>query len=293
MTANKRIIPPSELIINSDGSIFHLHLRPEQLADKVFLVGDPARVDVVASRFDSIECNVTSREFHTITGTYKGKRITVVSHGIGTDNIDIVLNELDALANIDFETRQERDEFRQLTLVRVGTSGGLQDISPIGTYVAAEHSIGFDGVIYFYQNTERIRNKAFEQELLKQLDWQIDGLKPYVVPADASLLEQICGTEIVRGNTIAANGFYGPQGRQLRLPLYDSELNSKIQSFDWEGRLITNFEMESSSLAGLAALMGHRALTVCCIIAGRKAKNMNTDYKSSIEGLIDLVLDRI
>lgn len=293
MTANKRIIPPSELIINSDGSIFHLHLRPEQLADKVFLVGDPARVDVVASRFDSIECNVTSREFHTITGTYKGKRITVVSHGIGTDNIDIVLNELDALANIDFETRQERDEFRQLTLVRVGTSGGLQDISPIGTYVAAEHSIGFDGVIYFYQNTERIRNKAFEQELLKQLDWQLDGLKPYVVPADVSLLEQICGSEIVRGNTIAANGFYGPQGRQLRLPLYDSELNNKIQSFDWEGRLITNFEMESSSLAGLAALMGHRALTVCCIIAGRKAKNMNTDYKSSIEGLIDLVLDRI
>ncbi|MDY5858777.1 MAG: nucleoside phosphorylase, partial [Porphyromonas sp.] len=243
--------------------------------------------------FDSIECNVTSREFHTITGTYKGKRITVVSHGIGTDNIDIVLNELDALANIDFETRQERDEFRQLTLVRVGTSGGLQDISPIGTYVAAEHSIGFDGVIYFYQNTERIRNKAFEQELLKQLDWQLDGLKPYVVPADATLLEQICGADIVRGNTIAANGFYGPQGRQLRLPLYDSELNNKIQSFDWEGRLITNFEMESSSLAGLAALMGHRALTVCCIIAGRKAKNMNTDYKSSIEGLIDLVLDRI
>lgn len=293
MTTNKRVIPPSELIINGDGSIFHLHIRPEQLADKVFLVGDPARVDVVASRFDSIECNITSREFHTITGTYKGKRITVVSHGIGTDNIDIVLNELDALANIDFETRQEREDFRQLTLVRVGTSGGLQDISPIGAYVAAEHSIGFDGVIYFYKDTERVRNAAFEQELLRQLDWKLDGLKPYVVPADAELLEQICGDDIVRGNTIAANGFYGPQGRQLRLPLYDGELNAKIQAFQWEGRVITNFEMESSSLAGLAALMGHRALTVCCIIAGRKAKNMNTDYKSSIEGLIDLVLDRI
>lgn len=290
---NKRIIPASELIINGDGSIFHLHIRPDQLADKVFLVGDPARVDVVASRFDSIECDITSREFHTITGTYKGKRITVVSHGIGTDNIDIVLNELDALANIDFETRQEREDFRQLTLVRVGTSGGLQDISPIGAYVAAEHSIGFDGVIYFYQDTERIRNRKFEDELLRQLDWKIDGLKPYVVPADASLLEQICGEEIVRGNTIAANGFYGPQGRQLRLPLYDSELNNKIQAFEWEGRVITNFEMESSSLAGLSALMGHRALTVCCIIAGRKAKNMNTDYKSSLEGLIDLVLERI
>ncbi|MDY3090734.1 MAG: nucleoside phosphorylase [Porphyromonas sp.] len=293
MTTNKRVIPPSELIINGDGSIFHLHIRPEQLADKVFLVGDPARVDVVASRFDSIECNITSREFHTITGTYKGKRITVVSHGIGTDNIDIVLNELDALANIDFETRQEREDFRQLTLVRVGTSGGLQDISPIGAYVAAEHSIGFDGVIYFYKDTERVRNAAFEQELLRQLNWKLDGLKPYVVPADAELLEQICGDDIVRGNTIAANGFYGPQGRQLRLPLYDGELNAKIQAFQWEGRVITNFEMESSSLAGLAALMGHRALTVCCIIAGRKAKNMNTDYKSSIEGLIDLVLDRI
>lgn len=291
--SNKRIIPASELIINGDGSIFHLHIRPDQLADKVFLVGDPARVDVVASRFDSIECDITSREFHTITGTYKGKRITVVSHGIGTDNIDIVLNELDALANIDFETRQEREELRQLTLVRVGTSGGLQDISPIGAYVAAEHSIGFDGVIYFYQDTERIRNRKFEDELLRQLDWKIDGLKPYVVPADASLLEQICGEEIVRGNTIAANGFYGPQGRQLRLPLYDSELNNKIQAFEWEGKVITNFEMESSSLAGLSALMGHRALTVCCIIAGRKAKNMNTDYKSSLEGLIDLVLERI
>lgn len=290
---SKRVIPPSELIINQDGSIFHLHLRPEQLADKVVLVGDPARVDVVAKRFDSIECDITSREFHSITGSYKGKRISVVSHGIGTDNIDIVVNELDALANIDFETRQAKDEFRELTLVRIGTSGGLQDISPIGTYVAAEHSVGFDGVLYFYADTERVRNRDFEAELIKQLGWRIDGLKPYVVPADKELTERICGTEILRGNTIAANGFYGPQGRQLRLPLYDAELNSKIQTFEWEGRVLTNFEMESSSLAGLSALMGHRALTVCCIIAGRKAKNMNTDYKTSLEGLIDLVLERI
>lgn len=289
----KRIIPTSELIINSDGSVFHLHLKPEQLADRVFLVGDPARVDLVAKRFESIECNITNREFHSVTGNYKGKRITVVSHGIGTDNIDIVINELDALANIDFETRQERENFRQLTLVRVGTSGGLQDISPIGAYVAAEHSIGFDGVVYFYKDTDRVRNLEFEAELLKQLDWKIEGLKPYVVPSDSSLLEQICSPEIIRGNTIAANGFYGPQGRQLRLPLYDEHLNAKIQAFNWEGRQITNFEMESSSLAGLSALLGHRALTVCCIIAGRKAQNMNTDYKSSVEGLIDLILDRI
>ena len=291
--SNKRTIPSSELIINSDGSIFHLHLRPEQLSDRVFLVGDPARVDMVASRFDSIECNVSSREFHTITGAYKGKRISVVSHGIGTDNIDIVLNELDALANIDFETRQEKDTFRQLTLVRVGTSGGLQDETPIGTYVAAEHSIGFDGVIYFYADTERIRKRAFEEALISQLDWHIEGLRPYVVAADKSLIQQICQDDVLRGNTIAANGFYGPQGRQLRLPLQDPQLNQKIQAFDFEGYRLTNYEMESSSLAGLAALMGHRAMTVCCIIAGRKAQNMNTDYKGSIEGLIDLVLDRI
>ena len=290
---DKRTIPSSELIINGDGSVFHLHLHPEQLADRVFLVGDPARVDMVASRFESIECNVSSREFHTITGTYHGKCISVVSHGIGTDNIDIVLNELDALANIDFETRQEKENFRQLTLVRVGTSGGLQDETPIGTYVAAEHSVGFDGVIYFYAGTERIRNKAFEKALLKQLDWKVEGLRPYVVPASPDLIQQICQDDILRGNTIAANGFYGPQGRQLRLPLQDPELNKKIQAFDFEGRRLTNYEMESSSLAGLAALMGHRAMTVCCIIAGRKAQNMNTDYKGSIEGLIDLVLDRI
>lgn len=291
--SSKRIIPSSELIINADGSVFHLHLRPEQLADKVFLVGDPARVDMVASRFERIECNVSSREFHTITGYYQGKRITVVSHGIGTDNIDIVLNELDALANIDFETRQIKDELRQLTLVRVGTSGGLQDETPIGSYVAAVHSVGFDGVLYFYADSQRVRRRAFEEALVQQLDWQLEGLRPYVVPADASLVEQICGSDILRGNTIAANGFYGPQGRQLRLALQDPGLNAKIQAFDYEGLRLTNYEMESSSLAGLAALMGHRAMTVCCIIAGRKAQNMNTDYKGSIEGLIDLVLERI
>ena len=291
--SSKRIIPSSELIINADGSVFHLHLRPEQLADKVFLVGDPARVDMVASRFERIECNVSSREFHTITGYYQGKRITVVSHGIGTDNIDIVLNELDALTNIDFETRQIKDELRQLTLVRVGTSGGLQDETPIGSYVAAVHSVGFDGVLYFYADSQRVRHRAFEEALIQQLDWQLEGLRPYVVPADPSLIEQICGSDILRGNTIAANGFYGPQGRQLRLALQDPGLNAKIQAFDHEGLRLTNYEMESSSLAGLAALMGHRAMTVCCIIAGRKAQNMNTDYKGSIEGLIDLVLERI
>lgn len=288
-----RIIPASELIINADGSIFHLHLKPEQLADRVILVGDPARVTTVASYFDTQECEVSNREFHTITGVYKGKRITVVSHGIGTDNIDIVLNELDALANIDFETRTARPAFRKLTLVRIGTSGGLQPSTPIGTYVAAEKSIGFDGVLYFYANNANVRDLDFEAELIKRLDWKLTGLYPYVVSADPSLVEQIVQDDIVRGVTIAANGFYGPQGRELRLPLADPELNRKIEAFRYGRYQITNFEMESSSLTGLSALMGHRTLTVCCIIAGRVAYNMNTDYKDSLPRLIEKVLDRI
>ncbi|MCC8095787.1 MAG: nucleoside phosphorylase [Tannerellaceae bacterium] len=288
-----RVIPPSELIINADGSAFHLHLKPEQLADKVILVGDPERVSTVAGYFDTQECDISSREFHSITGTYRGKRMTVVSHGIGTDNIDIVLTELDALANIDFETRTVLPELRQLTLVRIGTSGGLQPFVPVGTYVAAEKSIGFDGVLYFYANSEQVRDLSFEKELTDQLDWQLPGIQPYVVNSDPDLLQQIIRDDIVKGITIAANGFYGPQGRELRLPLADPQLNRKIGAFGYEGKKITNFEMESSSLAGLAALMGHKAMTVCCIIAGRVDKNMNTNYKGTITDLIEKVLDRI
>lgn len=288
-----REIPASELIINEDGSAFHLHLKPGQVADRVVLVGDPARVATVASYFDTKECEVASREFHSITGSYKGKRITVVSHGIGTDNIDIVLTELDALVNVDFSTRTVKDNLTKLTLVRIGTSGSLQPDLPVGSYVAAQRSIGFDGVLYFYANSQAVRDLAFESALTQQLDWKIDGLKPYVVSADASLVEQIVKNDIRRGNTIAANGFYGPQGREVRLPLADPLLNGKIESFNFEGNIITNYEMESSSLAGLSALMGHRALTVCCIIAGRVDHNMNTEYKGTITGLIETVLDRI
>ena len=288
-----KTIPESELIINADGGVFHLHLRPEQLADRMVLVGDPARVDTVAAHFDTRECDVSNREFHAITGTYQGKRITALSHGIGADNIDIVLNELDALANIDFRTREMKPKPRRLTLVRIGTCGGLQPFTPIGTYVAAERSIGFDGVLYFYAHSERVRDLKLEEALLRQLDWRIEGVRPYAVAADASLIEQICGDDILRGVTIAANGFYGPQGRELRLPLADPDLNRKIKAFDYKGKKITNFEMESSALAGLAALMGHRAMTVCCVIAGRVDQRMNTAYKGSMEGLIQTVLDRI
>ena len=286
-------IAESELIINEDGSIFHLHLKPEQLAECIVLCGDPERVSMIAGYFDTKECDVSNREFHTITGTYKGKRISVVSHGIGCDNIDIVVNELDVLANVDFESRTVRPEFRQLTMVRIGTSGGLQPFTPIGSYVAAEKSIGFDGVVYFYEDNDKIRDLRIENELIRQLGWCIPGLRPYVVSADLSLMEQIAKDDIIRGMTIAANGFYGPQGRTLRLNLTDKELNNKIESFNFENRQITNYEMESSALAGLAAMMGHRALTVCCIIAGRHNKDMNTDYKDSLPALIEKVLDRI
>ena len=291
----KRIIPSSELIVNQDGSIFHLHLKPEQLADKIILCGDPDRVGMIANYFDSKECDVQNREFRTITGSYKGKRITVQSQGIGGDNIEIVASELDALANFDLEKRCVRDEFRQLTMVRIGTSGGLQPESPIGSYVASEKAIGFDGVIYFYDGIERVRDLAYEKALTQQLDWKIEGLKPYVVSADAELLERIVGNDgrIIKGSTIACNGFYAPQGRKLRLPLADENLNKKIEDFRYEGYKITNFEMESSALSGIASLLGHKAMTVCCIIAGRQNLNMNTDYKGSIDDLIQLVLERI
>jgi uridine phosphorylase len=288
-----RQIPSSELIINADGSIFHLHLKPGQLADRVILVGDPARVSIIGEYLDGKECDVSNREFHSITGSYRGKRISVVSHGIGCDNIDIVVNELDALANIDFDTRTVRPVFRPLTFVRIGTSGGLQPFVPVGTYVAAAQSIGLDGVLYFYAGHECVRDTALETELIRQLEWKPTGLRPYVVSADASLLAQITQDDILHGITIAANGFYGPQGRELRLPLADPALNAKIAAFDCRGRKITNYEMESSALAGLAALMGHRAMTVCCIIAGRVDKIMNTDYQHSLLRLIETVLERI
>ena len=288
-----RRISESELIINADGSVFHLHLKPEQLAERIILVGDPARVSNIGEYLDSKECDISNREFHSITGSYKGKRISIISHGIGCDNIDIVINELDALANIDFRTRTVKPDFQQLTMVRIGTSGGLQPFVPLGTCVAAEKSIGLDGVLYFYAGNEKVRDLMFESEILRQLEWKINGLQPYVVSSDASLLAQIVCDDILSGTTIAANGFYGPQGRELRLSLSDPLLNQKIEAFDYNGRKITNYEMESSALAGLSALMGHKAMTVCCIIAGRVDKSMNTEYQSSLPELIEKVLDRI
>jgi uridine phosphorylase len=289
--------PPSELIINDDGSVFHLHVKPEWLADKVILVGDPGRVALVSSHLTNIECNVASREFHSCTGTYRGKRITVVSTGIGCDNIDIVMNELDALANIDFATREEHPAaaLRSLELVRIGTCGGLQPNTPVGTFVCSRTSIGFDGLLNFYAGRNEVCDLEMEAAFLHHVGWTGNQCAPapYVIHADAELSARIMGDGRVDGITVACGGFFGPQGRRLRIPLADPNQNAKIESFEYKGRRITNFEMESSALAGLSALLGHRATTVCMVIANRLAGEANTGYKNTIDTLIETVLDRI
>lgn len=302
----KAVFSPSELPINEDGSVFHLHIRPEQLADKVILVGDPGRVDMVASHFSTIECEVSSREFHTVTGIYNGKRITVLSTGIGCDNIDIVVNELDALANIDLETRTEKDIHRALTLVRIGTCGGLQPDTPLGTYIASVKSIGFDGLLNYYADRDKVCDLEIEKAFVAHMSWSSKKGAPYVATACPELIEQIASTDMHRGITIACGGFYGPQGRQIRLRIQDPLQNEKIESFRYTCPpstensevntpvlKILNFEMESSALAGLASLLGHNAMTCCMVVANRHAKEMNTNYKSQMEGLVSLVLDRI
>ena len=291
----KEYFAPSELIINEDGTVFHLHLKPEQLADKVILVGDPGRVALVASHFDTKECEVESREFKSITGTYKGKRITVTSTGIGCDNIDIVMNEMDALANIDFETRYEKEELKSLEIVRIGTCGGLQPYTPTGTFICSEISVGFDGLLNFYGGRNAVCDLPLERALLNHLGWSgnMCAPAPYAIHASEEMVERIARKDMVRGITVACGGFFGPQGRKLRIPLADPHQNEKIESFEYGERRITNFEMESSALAGLAKLLGHKATTVCMVIANRVAKEANTGYKNQIDDLIKLVLERI
>ena len=288
----EKYFAPSELIINEDGSCFHLHLKPEQLADRVILVGDPGRVSTVADHFDTKECEVQSREFHTITGTYQGKRITVQSHGIGCDNIDIVMTELDSLANIDYQTRTERKEHRTLTCVRIGTCGGLQPFTPTGTFIASVKSIGFDGLLNYYAGRNDVCDLQLEAAFKEHMKWDSIKGAPYVSVADTALINQIAD-DMVRGYTISCGGFYGPQGRKIRIPLADPDQNEKVESFEYDGMKVCNFEMESSALAGLASLLGHRAMTCCMVIANRYAQEMNTEYKNTIDTLIQRVLDRI
>ncbi len=288
----QRIIPASELIINDDGSAFHIHLKPEQLRDNIIFVGDPGRVDMVASHFDSIDYDVHSREFHAIGGTYHGKPLMCISHGIGPDNIEIVVTELDALANIDFKTRMVKEEHRTLNIVRVGTSGSIQTDLHLGDFVIAEKGIGFDGILNFYADRDKVCDLAFEREFKAHTGWDSSWASPYVVNADEKLMQAIGRDDMHRGFTIAAVGFYAPQGRQVRLALKDPNLNAKIESFRYDGRPVTNFEMESACLQGMARLLGHRAMTVCCIIAARRESKANTDYKPRVNELIRTVLDR-
>ncbi len=287
-----RTIPASELIINDDGSIFHLHLRPEQLADTVILVGDPGRVALVAEHFDSKECEVANREFRTVTGSYRGKRMTVLSTGIGIGNIDISVTELDALANVDFATRQEKAVKRQLTLVRLGTSGALQPDIRIGEFLFSRTSCGFDGLLSYYKGRDAVCDLELEEAFVRHTGWYEKMPRPYFVDADPGLFDLFRDTTR-EGITIAAPGFYAPQGRWVRLEPYDVHLNEKIESFEFGGRRITNFEMEGSALAGLARLMGHRAATICTIIAQRVAHEANTDYKPYVRQMIAMALDKL
>lgn len=287
-----RTIPSSELIINEDGSIFHLHLKPEQLADIVILVGDPGRVAMIAEYFDSKECEVSNREFLTVTGTYKGRRMTVMSTGIGIGNIDICVTELDALANIDFATRRVKDDFRRLTLVRLGTSGAIQEDIEVGTVVFARTSLGFDGLLSYYEGRDEVCDLDLERAFEEHTAWYSKLPAPYFVNADKALFDHFRDS-VVEGITIAAPGFYAPQGRWVRLRPHDAELNAKIESFRFGERRITNFEMEGSALAGLAALMGHRAATICTIIAQRVAKDACTDYKPFVRRMIEMALDKL
>lgn len=289
----RKIISESEMIINPDGTIFHLHIHPDQLTDRIILCGDPGRVNMIASHFDSKTFEVSSREFHSIGGTYRGKEIMALSHGIGPDNIDIVINELDALANIDFNTRQVKDTHRALTMVRIGTSGALQPELKLGTSVIAEKAIGFDGVLNYYDGRNDVADLDFEQAFCDAVKWNPLWAKPYVVEADTDLVNQIGQNDMVRGNTISAVGFYGPQGRELRLPLAHPELNSLIEKFRYNGRKITNYEMESAPLQGFAKMLGHKAMTVCSIIANRMNHDATPNYKNAINDLIATVLERI
>lgn len=287
-----RTIPSSELIINADGSVFHLHLRPEQLADRIILVGDPGRVSIVSSYFEAVESRTASREFVSATGTYKGTRLTVLSHGIGTDNIDIVMTELDALANVDFATRTVRTEKKKLCIVRLGTSGALQPDLRIGDFVLAATSVGFDGLLNFYAGRDAVCDLGMEESFTQHMAWNPRLAAPYFVHS-SRWLNYLFEEFTVPGITISSPGFYGPQGRVVRLPLADPEINAKLESFRYNERRVTNYEMESSALAGLSALLGHEATTICTIIAQRVSGDSAPDYQPHVRRMIELALDKM
>lgn len=285
-------IPESELIINSDGSVFHIHIRPDQLADKVILVGDPGRVEMFRPLLEKVECEGASREFVWITGRYNSERVTVLSTGIGTDNIDIVMTELDALANVDFTTREVKPEHRTLDILRIGTCGAIQPEIPLGAFIFSHISVGCDGLLNWYDNRDRIALLDFEEAFKKHVHWDKHLPDPYFVRASDTLIAKFADCT-VKGMTISASGFYGPQGRVVRQGLAMPNMLEDFETFEFDGYKITNFEMEGSALAGMSAKLGHNAGTVCCAIAHRYLKDANTDYKPRVKELVVLALDRL
>lgn len=285
-------IKDSELILNPDGSVYHLNLRPEHIADTIITVGDPDRVDTVTKHFDTVDFKTHKREFHTQTGTYKGKRLTVISTGIGTDNIDIVFNELDTLVNINLETREIKPELTKLNIVRIGTSGSIQKEIPIDSFLISEYASGFDSLLHFY-NSEHIQYKAISNALMEHTNWFADKSSPYVVKCDDVLLQKLSSNKTHKGFTATNVGFYGPQGRILRLPIQDNDLNDKLASFNFEDRPITNLEMETAGIYGISGLLGHKALSMNAIIANRATGEFSNNPKAVVEDLILYTLNKL
>ena len=287
-----RRIEESELIVNPDGSIYHLHIRPEQLADDIIVVGDPQRVEIISNYFDTIECKVSNREFVTHTGTINGKRITALATGIGTDNIDIVMNELDAVVNIDLEKRQLKEKTKSLNIVRLGTSGALQEHIPVDSFVFSTYGLGLDGLLNYYAGRDTVIDQEMTQAFVDYAQWEKDFSRPYIIRSYKALEERISGG-MFKGITATAPGFYGPQGRELRLPLAHPEVNELLQGFKYKDNLITNFEMETSAIYGLGSLLGHNTATVCAIIANRYNKTFSADYKKTVVKLIEELLSKL
>lgn len=285
-------IAESELILNPDGSVYHLHLKPENLADTIIVVGDPGRVKEISKHFDTIDFTVQNRELYTHTGSIGQKRLTVLSTGMGTDNLDIVINELDAVVNIDLETRKPKASHTKLNIIRLGTAGGLQaDIEP-GSFVASSHGMGMDGLLYFYDKGKSVMNAQMAEAFVKHVNWNANLPGIYAVPCSQPLMDKL-GKGLVHGVTLTAPGFYGPQGRELRLKLAFPELNNRIESFEYQGSRIANFEMETSALYGLGKMLGHETLTICTIVANRVNRSYAEDYHGDVERLIKLVLSRL
>ncbi len=286
-----KIFEESELILNADKKIYHLNLLPEEIADDIIVVGDPARVATISKHFDRIELKVQNRELVTHTGYFNQKRITALSTGMGPDNIDIVLNELDALANIDFETRTAKATHRKLSIIRIGTSGAMQADIPVDSFVASSYGLGIDGVMNFYKKTNEVMDHELTDEFIRQTNWLPTLATPYAIKSSEFLMEKIAG-DMMQGITATAPGFFGPQGRELRAELAFPEMNERMTTFAYNTHRITNFEMETSALYGLGKVLGHETLTVCLIIGNRISRQFSQNYKPIMEKLTLLVIER-